>query len=57
MGPGDWNTNDYDMGPRYLTENYFLIVNYLKNMEIKGDESEVYGDVNLKKFLGRKCSS
>ena len=53
MGPRDWNTNDYDMGPGDIEGNYFHgDQNYNKYGNFGGeDESEAYGDVNEKNYL------
>ena len=53
MGPRDWNTNDYDMGPGDIEGNYFHgDQNYKKYGNFGGeDESEAYGDVNEKNYL------
>jgi hypothetical protein len=52
MGPRDWNTNDYDMGPGDVDGNYYhgdkLFAKYNLGEE---DDSEAYGDVNERNYL------
>ena len=52
MGPRDWNTNDYDMGPGDTDGNYFhgdaLFAQYTLGDD---DESEAYGDINDRNYL------
>ena len=53
LGPRDWNSNDFDMGPGDTEGNYYHGDKMFKNYGIVGedDESEAYGDVNQKNFI------
>ena len=52
LGPRDWNSNDYDMGPGDTEGNYYHGDKMFQNYGIVGeDDSEAYGDVNQKNYL------
>ena len=52
MGPRDWDTNDYDMGPGDEIGNYYHGSKLFKNFgNLDEDDSEAYGDVNEKNYL------
>jgi hypothetical protein len=52
MGPRDWDTTDYDVGPGDTNENYFHGSELFKKYgNLEEDESEAYGDVNEKNYL------
>ena len=52
MGPRDWDTNDYDMGPGDTNGNYYHGDKMFKNYgQVEEDDSEAYGDVNEKNFI------
>jgi len=52
MGPRDWDTNDYDMGPGDVDGNYFhgdaLFAKYSLGDD---EESDAYGDINDRNYL------
>lgn len=53
MGPRDWDSNDYDIGPGDKNGNYFHGDENFRKYGDYGDEdeSEAYGDVNEKNYL------
>ena len=53
LGPRDWDTNDYDMGPGDNDGNYFHGDENFRKYGNYEDESEAYGDVNEKNYLSQ----
>ena len=54
MGPRDWDTNDYDMGPGDYDGNYIHgDTQFAQYAMGEDDDSEAYGDINDRNYLNQ----